>query len=132
MEEAAEKTCGEEVATSAEGPEAWRDLMRHVAINLEAHAAWVGSGSPAAREEHDGLRGVAAAYLEMAAAADRACAVMRAMRGVPAAPHDPARRDGAAFVAWMRRKVELQRALASMLERHAAESERALGVSNNP
>jgi hypothetical protein len=126
MDEAAESTCGEEVAASAEVPDAWRDLMRHVAINLEAHAAWVGTASPAARQEHDGLRRVAAAYGEMAAAADRACEVMRAMRAVPAAPHDPARRDRAAFLAWMRRKIELQRAFASMLDRHAAESERAL------
>jgi hypothetical protein len=127
-----EATCGEEIAASVEVPEAWRDLMRHVALNLEAHAAWVGTGSPAAREEHDGLRRVAAAYLEMAAAAERAGEVMRAMRAVPAAPHDPARRDGAAFAAWMRRKVELQRALASTLERHAAASERALADVDRP
>jgi hypothetical protein len=126
MNEREEPTCGEEVAASAEVPEAWRDLMRHVALNLDAHAAWVGTGSPAAREEHDGLRRVAAAYLDMAEAADRACRIMRGMQAVPAAPHDPARRDTAAFVAWMRKKVELQRALASTLDRHAAESERAL------
>ena len=131
MNEREEPTCGEEVAASAEVPDAWRDLMRHVAINLEAHATWVGTGSPAAREEHEGLRRVAAAYLEMAEAADRAGRIMRGMRAVPAAPHDPARRDGEAFVVWMRKKVELQRALAAMLERHAAESERALGVSNS-
>jgi hypothetical protein len=129
LDERSATTCGQEVAASAEVPEAWRDLMRHVAINLEAHAAWVGTGSPAAREEHDGLRRVAAAYLEMAEAADRASRVMRALRAVPAAPHDPARHDVGAFVAWMRKKVELQRTFAAMLERHAAESERALGKS---
>src|SRR4029077_18324762 len=81
--------CGQEVADSAEVPEAWRDLMRHVATNLETHATWVGTASPAARAEHDGLRRVAAAYRDMADAADRAVVLMRTLRTLPAAPHDP-------------------------------------------
>jgi hypothetical protein len=120
-------TCGQELAASAEVPEAWRDLMRHVAVNLTAHAAWVGMDSQEARGEHDALRRVAAAYLEMADAADRAGRLMRDLRSLPAAPHDRARFDAVAFAAWMRRKVALQRALASMLERHAAVAERAAG-----
>lgn len=121
-----EPTCGEEIAASAEVPEAWRDLMNHVAINLEAHAAWVGTGSGPAREEHDALERVAAAYREMAAAAARASALMRTMRSLPRAPHEPARHDRASFAAWMRTKIECQRALAALLERHAAVSAHAL------
>ena len=81
-------TCGEEVAASAEVPEAWRDLMRHVAINIEAHAAWVGDSSPAAREERAGLQRVAAAFRDMADAAERAVAVMQSLRALPPAQHD--------------------------------------------
>ncbi len=119
-------TCGEEVAASAEVPEAWRDLMRHVAINLEAHAAWVGGTSPAAREEHDGLRRVAAAYRDLADAAERAVVVMRSLRALPPAPHDRATFDHEGFVAWMREKIERQRALATLLERHAAAAAAAI------
>jgi len=122
-------TCGAEVAASAEVPEAWRDLMRHVAINLDAHAAWVGTASPAASAEHDGLRRVAAAYRDMADAADRAVAVMRSLRALPAAPHDPAAFDSAAFASWMRDKIARQRALAALLERHAEGSARALDAA---
>jgi hypothetical protein len=123
---AEELACGEELAASAEVPEAWRDLMRHVASNLDAHAVWVGSDSPAARGEHDGLRSVAAAYREMADAADRAAALMRSLRSLPAARHEPVAFDRAAFQSWMREKIERQRALASLLARHAASSERAI------
>jgi hypothetical protein len=125
-----ETTCGEEIAASAEVPEAWRDLMRHVAINLEAHATWVGTASPAASAENDGLLRVAAAYRDMAEAADRAAAVMRSMRALPAAPHDPVAFDGAAFASWMRDKIVRQRALAALLERHAAASARALDAAS--
>jgi hypothetical protein len=123
-------TCGAELAASAEVPEAWRDLMRHVAINLDAHATWVGSASPAASAEHDGLRRVAAAYRDMADAADRAAAVMRSMRTLAAAPHDPAAFDGAAFASWMRDKIARQRAFAALLERHAEASARALDTAS--
>ncbi len=119
-------TCGEEIAASAEVPQAWGDLMRHVALNLEAHAVWVGTASPAARAEHEGMRRVAAAYRDMADAAHRAVALMRSLQPLPAAPHDPAGFDGAAFASWMRNKIARQRSLAALLERHAAVSERAL------
>lgn len=128
-EETDTHSCGEEVAASAEVPEAWRELMKHVAINLDAHATWVGTASPAARAEHDGLRRVAAAYRDMADAADRAVALMRSMRALPAAPHDPAAFDGAAFASWMRDKIARQRALAALLERHAEGSARALDAA---
>lgn len=122
----AEGTCGQELAASAEVPDAWRGLMSHVAINLEAHAAWVGDGTDAARAEQEAMRAVAAAYRDMAASAERAATLMRSLRDLAAAPHDPARFDRPAFVGWMRSKVELQRAFAQMLERHAAMSESAL------
>lgn len=121
-----EPTCGAELAASAEVPEAWRDLMRHVALNLEAHAIWVGTTSPAARAEHEGMLRVAAAYRDMADAADRAAVLMRSLQQLPAAPHDPAAFDRAGFVDWMRNKIGRQRALAALLERHATVSERAL------
>ena len=119
-------TCGEEVAASAEVPEAWRDLVRHVAINLEAHAAWVGSRSPAAREEQDGLRRVAAAFRDMADAAERAVALMRSLHALSPAEHDRTTFDHGGFVAWMREKIERQRALAALLERHAAAAAAAI------
>jgi len=121
-----EETCGQEIGASAEVPLSWQALMEHVAENMEAHAAWVGADSPAARQEQDGLRRVADAYRAMAAAARTAAQAMQAMTDVPPAPHDPARRDGAGWARWMREKIEMQRELAAMLERHAAASERAL------
>ena len=119
-------TCGEEVAASAEVPEAWRDLMRHVAVNLEAHAAWVGGSSPAAREEQAGLLRVASAFRDMADAAERAVALMRSLHALSPAEHDRTTFDHGGFVAWMREKIERQRALAALLERHAAAAESAL------
>lgn len=128
-----EQTCGEELAADAEVPERWRDLMRHVAHNMEAHARWVNesnaavsSANEAAQREHDGLVRVARAYHAMADAAERAAEAMRAMRDVPAAPHDPARRDPAAFAAWMAAKIALQRELAALLLRHADASEQLM------
>ncbi len=125
-----DQTCGEELAADAEVPESWCHLMRHVAQNMEAHARWVkdsnpapGEASAAAAQERDGLLRVAAAYREMADAAHRAARAMRAMRDVPAAAHDPARRDPAALARWMAEKVRLQRALAALLIRHAEASE---------
>jgi hypothetical protein len=121
-----ETTCGAELAASAEVPEAWSRLMSHVALNLEAHAAWVGTDTDAARQEHSGLRSVAAAYEDMAASATRAAEVMRVLRALPPAPHDPAGFDRAAFERWLREKIVLQRALARMLDRHAEAAEGAL------
>jgi hypothetical protein len=123
-----EPTCGEELAASAEVPERWSALMHHVAANLEAHAAWVGTASDAARREQAALSRVAAAYREMADAGARAAAVMRSMRDLPPAPHDPAKMDGSALAAWMRAKIEMQRAFAALVIRHAEESERALAA----
>jgi hypothetical protein len=119
-------TCGEEVAASAEVSEAWRDLVRHVAINLDSHATWVGASSPAARDEQDGLRRVAAAFRDMAEAAERAVVLMRSLRALPPAEHDPTTFDHGGFVAWMREKIERQRALAALLERHAAAAAAAI------
>ncbi len=100
--------------------------MRHVALNLEVHASWVGTASPAARAEHEGVLRVAAAYRDMADAAERAAVLMRSLRELPAAPHEPAAFDRAAFADWMRAKIDRQRAFAALLERHAAVSARAL------
>jgi hypothetical protein len=122
-----EETCGQDIAGDAEVPELLARLLAHVAGNMEAHAAWVGRGSDAARLEHDGLAAVSRAWRDMAAAAARAAEAMRAMRDLPAAPHDPAGLDRAAFGRWMREKVAMQRALARMLLEHAEVSERVLG-----
>lgn len=121
-----EHTCGAELAASAEVPEAWSRLMSHVAINLRAHAEWVGTTTDAARGEHVALHAVAAAYEDMAASSTRAAEIMRALRELPPAPHDSARFDRAAFGEWLRSKIALQRALARMLDHHAEVAERAL------
>ena len=123
-----EQTCGQEMAASAEVPLQWQALMDHVAANMDAHATWVGTATAAAKQEHDALRRVAAAYRAMAWAAGSAAQAMHAMRDLPPAPHDPHKRDGAAWAAWMREKIRMQRHLAATLERHAAESEHALAA----
>jgi hypothetical protein len=114
-----EQPCGEELAASSEIPEAWRALMAHVALNLEAHASWVGAETEAARREREAMLAVAEAYRAMADAAARAATLMRSLRDLPPAPHDPARFDAPAFAIWMREKLVLQRALAEKLARHA-------------
>jgi hypothetical protein len=120
-------TCGEELAADAEVPEALARLMRHVAENMDAHARWVGAtAAPAAARERSGLEAVARAYRDIADASDWAASVMKTMLAVPAAPHDPAELDRAALARWMREKIELQRAFAALLTRHADDSEAAL------
>ena len=114
-----EQTCGEELAVSSEIPEAWRDLMAHVALNLQAHARWVGADTEATRREREAMLAVADAYRAMADTAARAAALMRSLADLPPAPHDPARFDAPAFAGWMREKLVRQRALAAMLTRHA-------------
>jgi RIO-like serine/threonine protein kinase len=121
-----EVTCGQELAGDAEVPEKLSALWSHVAANMETHADWVGVQSAAARREHEALSRVAADYRAIAAAADHAAAVMKSMADLPAAPHDPTKLDRAAQAAWMRRKIELQRALARMLIEHADVSEQVL------
>jgi hypothetical protein len=124
-----ELTCGQELAASAEVPEAIGALMRHVSSNLEAHARWVGVATPPARHEHDAMLGVAEAYRAIATAAEDAAAVMRSFHNLEPAPHDEAGFDRAGFVSWMRAKIELQKSLASLLMDHAALSEKALDRS---
>jgi len=120
------ESCGAELAESAVVPEQLALLMAHVAQNLDAHAKWVGDATPAAAEEQRWLLKVADDYRGIAAAASRAVTTMRAMRDLAPAPHDPSRRDPAAFVTWMEKKIELQRAFAQLLNDHAEESERVL------
>jgi hypothetical protein len=118
--------CGAELGDAAIVPERLAALMSHVAENLEAHAGWVGVETPAAAAEHEGLLRLAADYRAIAAAALRTAATMRGLRDLEPAPHDPARWDRAAFLQWMRRKIELQRAFAQLLLEHAEVSERIL------
>jgi len=120
------QSCGEELAESALVPERLAELFAHVAENLDKHAEWVGTESEAARREHAGMLEVAADYRAIAHAATHAARTMRSLATLPAAPHDPARWDQSAFAAWMRRKVELQRAFAQLIQEHADASERAL------
>lgn len=119
-------TCGQDVAASAEIPELWQALMNHVATNLEAHAVWVGVDSIAAKREHDALRRVAGEYRAMAEAAGRAAAAMKAMRDMAAAPHEPSKLDPARQERRMREKIAMQRELARLLLRHAADSDAAM------
>src|SRR5437870_13329980 len=97
-----DQTCGQELAASAEVPEKWQALMDHVAGNMEAHAAWVGTAPGAAQREHEAMLRVAAQYRAMAAAAARATTEMRAMKDLEAAPHDPNGIDRQAQARWMR------------------------------
>lgn len=120
------QSCGEELAESALVPERLAELFQHVADNLQAHAEWVGTESQAAASEHAGMLEVAADYRAIARAATHAARTMRGLGSLPAAPHDPARWDRAAWAAWMQRKVELQRAFAQLILEHADASERAL------
>lgn len=129
---AAEQSCGQEMAQSAEVPRGWHALMDHVAGNMEWHARWVGVGSLAAQREHDALLRVAAEYRAMASAAARAETAMVAMKSLPPAPHDPSKMDRAGQAHWMRAKIKMQREFASMLLRHAQESEKALAELEPP
>jgi len=119
-------SCGQELSASAEVPDAIGALMVHVAANLDAHAKWVGAGSDAARRERAAMNRVANEYRAIGAAAANAAAVMRSFADLEPSPHDPAGFDRAGFVEWMRVKIELQKALAHMLLRHAEMSEKAL------
>jgi len=119
-------SCGAELADAAIVPERLAALMSHVAENLDAHARWVGAGTPQAQAEHEALLKLAADYREIAAAAQRTVGTMRDSSSLEPAPHDPARWDRPAFLQWLRRKIELQRAFAQLLIEHAEASERIL------
>jgi prophage DNA circulation protein len=119
-------TCGQELAHDAEVPELLGELWQHVASNLSAHAKWVGTATPEAAAEHDLLTHVAREYRNIAAAAERAAAIMSSMHDLPPAPHDPARLDRAGVARFVRRKIELQLKLADLLVRHAEASRGAL------
>jgi hypothetical protein len=121
-----EVTCGQELAQDAEVPELLGALWEHVATNMVVHAKWVGTATPEAAAEHDCLTHVAREYRNIAAAAERAAAIMRSMADQPAAPHDPSRADRAAQARFIRRKIELQLELADLLTRHADTSRSAL------
>jgi hypothetical protein len=121
-----EMTCGEELAQAAEVPELLAELWEHVATNLVDHAKWVGTATPEAAAEHDSLTHVAREYRSIAAAAERAAAIMRSMETLPPAPHDASRVDRSAQARFMRRKIELQLRLAELLTHHADASRSAL------
>jgi hypothetical protein len=114
------------MAGDAEVPEKLARLMSHVAGQMNRHAEWVGDATTAARRERDGLKRVASEYQAIADAATRAAAAMRSMRDLPVAPHDPARLDRARMARWMRDKIAMQLDFAKLLERHAADSQKAL------
>ena len=126
--EESERTCGQELAADAEVPTALAVLMRHVAENMDRHAAWVGNQTAAAGRESEALVGVAAHYRAIASAAEEAAKAMTAMRDLPPAAHDPARLDRVALAGWMRAKIDLQRAFAALILRHADDSGAALAA----
>ena len=121
-----EATCGQELAQDAEVPELLGELWEHVAANMVVHAKWVGTATPEAAAEHDCLTHIAREYRNIAAAAERAAAVMRSMADQPGAPHDPARADRAGQARFIRRKIELQLRFADLLVQHAEASRSAL------
>ena len=119
-------SCGAELAEDAVVPETLARLMRHVALNMVAHAEWVGAASEPARAEQSGLRRVAEAYQSIATAAEQAARTMRELHDLKEAPHDLGTWDRQQFVGWMRRKIELQREFAELVLAHAQASERVL------
>lgn len=121
-----EATCGQELAQDSEVPELLGQLWEHVASNMVTHAKWVGTATPAAAAEHDCLTHIAREYRNVAAAAERAAAIMKSMEGLEPAPHDPARLDRAGQARFIRHKIELQLKLADLLVRHADASRAAL------
>jgi hypothetical protein len=121
-----EMTCGEELARDAEVPELLGQLWEHVATNLVAHAKWVGTATPDAAAEHDALTHVAREYRNIAAAGERAAAIMQSMHDLAPAMHDWSRLDRPALARFIRRKIELQLELAALLQRHAEDSRGAL------
>jgi hypothetical protein len=120
------ETCGQEMAASAEVPQRWQELMNHVAANMEWHATWAGIDSAAAKREHDALLRVAGEYRAMAASAGRAATAMKAMRDLAPTPHDSSKVDLEGQARWMRAKIKMQRQFATLLTRHAEDSEKAL------
>ncbi|HEY4394742.1 MAG TPA: hypothetical protein VGP64_11795 [Polyangia bacterium] len=126
-----EETCGQEIARDAEVPESLGRLMAHVATNMDAHARWVG-GSPGGGAERAALERVAAAYHAIAEASLRAAGAMRAMKDLPAVPHDPEQWERAGQVQWMRQKIAMQTAFANMILQHARDSEGALEAMQRP
>jgi hypothetical protein len=121
-----ETTCGEELARDAEVPELLGELWQLVAGNMVTHAKWVGTATPEAAAEHDALSHLASEYRTIAAAAERAAALMKSLHGLPPAPHDPARLERAAQARYMRHKIELQLKLSELLVSHANASRSAL------
>src|SRR5260221_75042 len=125
--DAEEITCGQEMAADAEVPEKLARLMSHVSSNMEVHAKWVGEG-PSGGRERDSLMVVAREYQAIADAAIRAASAMKAMRDIPAAPHDPSRLDRGRQALWMRAKIEMQTELAQLLIEHGEASKKVLAM----
>ncbi len=121
-----ETTCGQELAQDAEVPELLGELWAHVASNMVMHAKWVGTATPEAAAEHDALSHIASEYRSIAAAAERAAAIMKSMHGLQPAPHEPLRLDRPAQARFIRHKIELQLKLADLLVAHAEASRSAL------
>jgi hypothetical protein len=121
-----ELTCGQELAASAEVPEAIGALLKHVSVNMDAHARWVGVETNEAKVEGEVMSWVAAEYRALGEGAERLAQKMRSFEQLAASPHDPKKMDWVAFGVWMRKKIELQRHVANLLLSHAAESEVAL------
>ena len=118
--------CGKELSASAVVPDALAELFAHVSENLDAHAQWVGSATPAADREQQAMRSVAQHYRAIASAARATAATLRSLATLDPAPHDPSTWDRDSFRRWMTRKIELQRAFATQLLEHAEASERVL------
>lgn len=121
-----EATCGQEMAQSAEIPALLSELWAHVAGNMIAHAKWVGTDTPEASAEHDALTHLASEYRCIAAAAERAAAIMKSMHDLPPPRHDPTQLDRKEQAHYLRHKVELQLRLADLLVSHADESRSAI------
>lgn len=126
MQDDQEASCGQELAASAEIPDTFGRLLRHVAVNLRAHARAVGQASPEASLEHAALLRVASGYEEIADAAARTAKFMLTLATLPPVLHDGEALSSDDFVDWMATKIALQRKLGGTLLEHAEQSESAL------
>ena len=118
--------CGKELSASAVVPDALAELFAHVSENLDAHAQWVGNATPAADREQQAMRSVAQHYRAIASEARATAATLRSLVTLDPTSHDLSTWDRDSFHRWMTRKIELQRAFASLLLEHAEASERGL------
>ena len=125
----AEETIGRELAAGAEIPALLGQLFKHVAANVRGLALAAGTGAHTASPERDALIRVASGYEEIADAAQRTADFMRTLEGLAPELHEAVAADQNEFLAWMAKKIELQRQLGGLLLEHAEQSAAVLELT---